>query len=174
MSCQIWLGHYQPEYLPSDQCASVFQFVISLITNQNNLAALQQISDYDISHNAALPLIDQHEASFVILLNRLNDGSVCYIIDTNSQYSTNQWLILLTDPTTVIQCMHMHFNGSLKNMGCYLYYSSIPFNTCILCDVPEDQDVPYWFLSLGWHPKEHAPTTEDYSEYQVTLDCLFR
>ena len=137
------------------------------------ITALQQIADYDISHNAALPLINQHEAGFVILPNRLDDGSICYIFDTNSQYSTNQWSILLTDPTTVIQCMCMHFNSSLKNMACYLYYSSIPFNTCILHNIPEDQDVPYQPLSLGWHPKEHAPTTEDYGEYQVTLDCLF-
>lgn len=173
MSCQKWLGHYQPEYLPSDQCASVYQFVVSLITNQNNLTALQQIADYDISHNATLPLINQREAGFIILLNRLNDGSVCYIIDTNSQYSTDQWSILLTDPMTVVQCMHMHFNGSLKNMARYLYYSGIPFNTCILCDVPEVQDVPYRPLSLGWRPKEHAPTTEDYGEYQATLDRLF-
>ena len=110
--------------LPSDQCASIYQFVISLITNQNNLTTLQQIADYNISHNTALPLINQHEASFIILPNRLDNGSVCYVIDTNSQYSTDQWLILLTDPTTVIQCIHMHFNGSLKNMAHYLYYSS--------------------------------------------------
>ena len=58
-------------------------------------------------------------------------------------------------------------------MACYLYYSGILFNTCILCNVPEDQDVPYWPLSLGWRPKEHAPTTEDYGEYPATLDRLF-
>ena len=152
---------------------SIYQFVVSLITNRNNLAALQQIADYDISHNATLPLINQREAGFIILLNRLDDGSICYIIDTNSQYSTNQWSILLTDPTTVIQCMRMHFKGSLKYMACYLYYSGIPFNTCILHDVPGVQDVPYRPLSLGWCPKEHAPMTEDYGEYQATLDCLF-
>ena len=144
-----------------------------MINNQNNLAALHQIAEYDISHNTTFPLCNQCEASFVILPNRLDDGSLCYIIDTDGQHISNQWSILLVDPATVLQCMHIPFNSFLKNMACYLYYSGIPFNTCILQNVPDIQDVPYWPLSLGWHPKEHIPTTEDYGEYQVTLDCLF-
>ena len=173
LNCQRWLGHCQSEYLPSDQHASIYQFVTSLITNQNNLPILQQITDYNISHNTNFPLIDQHETSFVALPNRLNDGSLCYIIDTNSQHNSSQWPVLLTDPTTVLQCMHINFNGSLKNMVCYLYYSGIPFNTCILWDIAEQQDMFYQPLSLGWHPNEHIPTTEDYGEYQATLDHLF-
>ena len=171
--CQRWLGHHQPEHLPSGQRASVHQFVISLITNQNNLAALQQIAEYDISQNATFPLCDQREAGFVVLPNRLDDGSLCYIIDTDGQRISNRWSILLTDPVTVLQCMRIHFKGSLKNMARYLYYSGVPFNTCILREVPEIQDMPYRPLSLGWRPKEHIPTTEDYGEYQATLDWLF-
>ena len=148
-NCQRWLGHHQSEYLPSDQHASVYQFVTSLITNQNNLPILQQIADYNISHNTNFPLIDQCETGFIALPNRLNDGSMCYIIDTNSQHNLSQWSLLLTDPTTVLQCMCINFNSSLKNMVHYLYYSGIPFNTCILQDVPEQQDMPDRPLSLG-------------------------
>ena len=137
LNCQRWPGHHQSKYLPSDQCASVYQFATSLITNQNNLPVLQQITDYDISHNTNCPLIDQHETGFIALLNRLNDGSLCYIINTNSQHNSGQWSVLLTDPTTILQCMCINFNGSLKNMVHYLYYSGIPFNTCILWDIPE-------------------------------------
>ena len=76
---------------------------------------------------------------------------------------------------TVLQCMCMNFNGSLKNMARYLFYSSIKFNTCILRDPPENDDLPYQPLSLGWCPSEYEskPTTGDYGEYQVTLDRLF-
>ena len=39
---------------------------------------------------------------------------------------------------------------------------------------PDCQDTyAYRPLSLGWRPKEHTPTTEDYGKYQETLDRLF-
>ena len=56
------------------------------------------------------------------------------------------------------------------------FNSSIPFHTCILCDLPKSDDtLPYQPLSLGWHPSEHKskPTTGDYGKYQATLDHLF-
>ena len=120
--------------------------------------------------------LDQHqEDAFSILPNRLDDGFLCYVIDNNDPSISNWWSLILTDPTTVLQCMCINFNGSLKNMAHYLYYSGITFNTCILCDLPENGDLPYQPLSLGWHSSEHKskPTTGDYSEYQATPDRLF-
>ena len=120
--------------------------------------------------------LDQHqEDTFSILPNKLNDWSLCYVIDNNDPSISNWWSLVLTDPVTVLQCMHMDFNRSLKNMAHYLFYSSIKFNTCILCDPPENNDLPYQPPSLGWCPSEYEskPTTGDYGKYQVTLDCLF-
>ena len=175
MQCQKWLGLHEPESLPSNQCASIYQFVVTLVKNQNNISTLQCIPDYDIAHNATFPLAHQHETAIVILPNRLADGSLCYIIETNDRYHSDPWSILLTDPTTIVQCMRVKFDGSLKNMARYFYYSGVPFNTCILLrEVPDCQDTyAYRPLSLGWRPKEHTPTTEDYGKYQETLDRLF-
>ena len=101
-----------------------------------------------------------------------DNGSLCYMIDTNSQHNLSWWSVTLMDPMTVLKWMCINFNSSLMNMVHYFYHSGIPFNTCILWDIPEQQEMCYWSLSLGWDPKEHVPTTWDCSGYQATLDCL--
>ena len=115
-------------------------------------------------------------SAFSILPNKLNDGSLCYVIDNNDLSISNWWSLVLADPMTVLQCMRMNFNGSLKNMAHYLFYSSIKFNTCILHDPPENDDLPYQPLSLGWCPSEYEskPTTGDYGKYQANWASLRR
>lgn len=174
--CQKWVGHHKSSSLPSEQTASVYHFISSLITNQDNLTALQQISDHDIALNAHHPADIAREEGFSFLPNQLSDGSFCYVVDNIDTHVSNRWVLVLTDPVTVVQCMRTHFHGSLKNMARYLYHSGIPFNTCILRAIPNDQDIiPYKPLSLGWRPSGHGdkPTTADYGNYQATLDELF-
>ena len=172
---QKWIGYHKSTSLPSIQITSIHQFLSSLVANEWNLSFLEGIAEHDIAINTTFPLDQHQEDAFSILPNKLNDGSLCYVIDNNDPSISNWWSLILTDPMTVLQCMCMNFNGSLKNMACYLFYSGRKFNTCILHDPPKNDDLPYWPLSLGWHPSEYEskPTTGDYGEYQVTLDCLF-
>ena len=173
--CQKWIGYHKSTSLPSNQITSVHQFLSSLVANEWNLSFLEGIAEHDIAINATFPLDQHREDAFSILPNKLNDGSLCYVIDNNDPSISNQWSLVLTDPVTVLQCMRMNFNGSLKNMARYLFYSGIKFNTCILRDPPENDDLSYRPLSLGWRPSEYEskPTTGDYGEYHATLDCLF-
>ena len=175
VDCQKWISYHKSTSLPSNHITSVHQFLSSLVANKWNLSFLEGIAEHNIAINVTFPLDQHQEDAFSILPNKLNDGSLCYVIDNNDPSISNRWSLVLTDPVTVLQCMYMNFNRSLKNMACYLFYSSIKFNTCILHDPPENDDLPYWPLSLGWCPSEYEskPTTEDYGEYQATLDCLF-
>ena len=87
---------------------------------------------------------------------------------------SNQWSLILEDPTTIVQCLHQNFGSSIKNVACYLYYSGIPFHTCITrLHLPSSADnLPYCPLSLGWCSKNHRLTTADYAEYEEMLDPL--
>lgn len=178
INMQKFVGHHKSDdTLQADEIASIAHFLGALMEHRNDIEQLRQIQDHDIANNAVCSLVAQLEAEPIELaVHRisLEDGSVLYALKSNDMQVADRWALVLENPTTVVQCLRQKFGGSVKNIARYLYYSGIPFSTCISrAQKPSNiNNLPYRPLSLGWRAQNHRPTTADYAEYEEIVDTL--
>jgi hypothetical protein len=157
---------------PHAQIALIY-FLETLLSADDSAVSLNQI--WDLATDSVLPLADHINRRFRLVVQRSAVLGTIYFIKAKDRMSNDvPWQLTLTDAATVLECFRHEEATSIGILALFLFRHGRPFSTRIRrtkIQTPLLRPIP--LLVLGWRPKGHKPTVNEYNFYECYRKAFF-
>jgi hypothetical protein len=153
---------------------AVSYFLEVLIGADDSAVSLNQL--WDLVADSVLPLADHINHRFRLVVQWSAELGTLYFIEAKDQMSNDvPWQLMLTDAATVLECFCHEEATSIGDLVLFLFQHGRPFSTRIQrnqIQTPSPRRSKP-LLVLGWRPKGHRPTTNEYNFYKFYCKAFF-
>jgi hypothetical protein len=170
-----FFGHIQSG-IDNNLQGSLSSFLELLLKPEVDPVSLQSL--WDLAIDSTSPLADNISTGFRLAIGQssASDLGVIYLIETKSPTNDGMsWQLVLRDAATVLECFRLEQRTSIRDLALFLFKHGRPFSTCIprsQIQAHSPQRTPP-LLVLGWRPKNHRPTLNEYNFYKYCRKTFF-
>jgi hypothetical protein len=153
---------------------AVSYFLEMLLDADRPAASLNQ--HWDLAADSVLPLADHINHRFRLVVQRSAELGTIYFVEEKDRTGDDvPWQLMLTDAATVLECFRHEEATSIGALALFLFQHGRPFSTRIrrsqIQTVSQCRSIP--LLVLGWRPKGHRPTVNEYNFYEFCRKSFF-
>jgi hypothetical protein len=123
---------------------------------------------WDLAPNSISPF-QSHTNLRLRVESFMHDSKKCYLL--TGLGDDLQWIIILEDPTAVLECLRQADN-SITALAGFLFLNSMSFATCLprTCFPPNPNHPSQPLITLGWRASSQQLGASEYTYYEALRD----